>query len=112
MVGTATAGWQEKFKTTEFTVDLDTAVLRALVMNVDVRDIVSYALLDLHMSEVDIFVSLYCAGKKSPELVKVSQLFFVPISKVIEAYRISTTKCKLGVAEGSLRCQATLVATK
>lgn len=98
MLGTASAGWKDTFKTSEFVDDLDTAVLRVMAKGVSTTDVFEYAYIDLDLEPKDIFMAMYCAGVKSPEIVRLARLFFIPLSTAIEAYKDSTIKCKIGVA--------------
>jgi hypothetical protein len=90
--------WQKAFDTTNFDVGLDYAVVRVLTMGVGTMDLFAFASLDRNIDATNIFVSMYCAGVKSPEIVRLAETFFIRMSRAIEAYRTATVKCRLGVA--------------
>jgi len=90
--------WQKAFDTANFDEGLDSAVVRVLSMGVGTTDLFAFALLDRNIDATNIFVSMYCAGVKSTEIVRLAETFFIRISQAIEAYRTATVRCKLGVA--------------
>lgn len=98
MVGTAQANWKKTFDDAYTNEGLDTAVLRVLAKGVSTTDLFEYAFLDSNIEATRIFVAMYCSGVKSPEIVRITKLFYIPLSRAIEAYRTSTVKCKLGTA--------------
>ena len=98
MVSNARADWKDTFDTTYSDKGLDTAVMRVLSKGVSTTDIFEYAFIDLHIAATPIFVAMYCSGIKSPEITRLTRLFFVPLSRTIKAYKKSTVKCRLGTA--------------